>query len=80
MYYGIYRSSVTGTSGCVKQFCATPMKDMSFAPLVQWQCPLCNVYHNFIFNKVVIADTPKKVINFVQYCEDNKIEMNIEVN
>lgn len=79
MYYGVYSSSVAGTTGCIKQFCATPLIDTSFPPLVNWECSLCNVQHHFSLHKVVIADTPKKVSNFVQHCATNSIDMDINI-
>ena len=79
MYYGVYSSSIAGTSGCIKQFCSSPIMDTSFPPLVNWECSLCNVQHHFSLHKVVIADTPKKILNFVQHCEANSIDMDINI-
>ena len=80
VYYGIYASSTTGQTGCVKQFCSIPKDKAAFPPLVQWDCSACKKQHNFRFNKSMLVNSPKRVKDFVEYCEENHIDMDIDVS
>jgi len=79
MYYAIYSSSEAGKTGCVQQF-STKLGEYVFPPMVNWSCPLCRQDHQFRLARKVLASTPKRIQNFVQYCEENNIEMDVDIS
>lgn len=77
MYYALYRSAVTGKSGCVKQFTSVPQDTPSFPARVAWDCPLCKVSHLFNYDRTFLVATPKHTTHFVTYCVENNIDQDI---
>lgn len=59
-YYGHYRSSTSGESGCVREFITTPHLVADFPVSVLLPCPLCRKTHGFIFAFSHFASTPKQ--------------------
>lgn len=79
-YYGLYRSSTTSTTGCVKEFITHPKDNMLFPPQVQYKCDLCNVEHGFRFIMGHITATPKQIKSFIEYCVAKGIEQEVEID
>lgn len=80
MYFGIYLSSTSGTTGCVKQFVTTPKEDLSFSPQVTYHCNLCGFDHGFRYSRAVVVSTPSAQRQFDQLCINNSWERDVEIN
>lgn len=79
MFYGHYKSSVVGTSGCVKEFVSTPTALMGFPPHVSFYCDLCKDTHSFRFTQAHQVSTPSVSRSFDEFCEVRHIERDVEV-
>lgn len=78
MYYGLYRSSTTTVTGCVKEFVTTPQTDVRFASQVNYLCDLCKVTHAFRFAYSHLVNTPRQKKQFDEYCSARGIERDVE--
>lgn len=76
-YYAVYTSSVSGVTGCVKQFATIACDTLEFPAAVQYDCDICKTRHRFSFNKTYACSTPSQHKFFSSWCDDNKIEQGI---
>lgn len=79
MFYGHYRSSSSGTTGCVKEFMTGQSEKMLFSPQVSYRCDLCNDSHGFRLYKIHQVQTPSASKQFNVMCEKLAIERDVEV-
>lgn len=79
MFYGHYKSSNVGRSGCVKEFVSLPQEAIGFPPQVSYKCDLCKDTHGFRLHRTVVASTPSSLKALYSFCETNNIEKDVEV-
>lgn len=78
-YFGHYKASTTGQTGCVKEFVTTGSASMTFPPQVMYRCDLCKLEHGFRYMTGHVASTPKQRERLVRYCHDHDIELDVVV-
>ncbi len=80
MYYGIYRSSTSAQTGCVKQIATTAQEQMQFPPQISFSCDLCNTTHNFRYVSAMRPTTESQKKNFFEFCLKYKIESDVNIS
>ena len=78
-YHGLYRSSTSGTTGCIKQFLTASSHQPSFPPMVQYECDLCHTVHGFRLTSTQMASTPTQRANLRRNCAAQGIELDVEL-
>ena len=73
-YFGHYRSSTTGTTGCVKEFITVGAGACMFQPQVSYYCDLCKKEHGFRYARAHMVATPSQRKSLERYCKEHGIE------
>lgn len=78
-YYGHYRASTTGQTGCVKEFITVFQATQMYPPQVMYDCDLCHTSHGFRLLKTHMVSTPSQHRGLEAFCASHKIEMGVEL-
>ena len=79
-YYAVYTSSVSGVTGCVKQFATLPQDTLSFVAAVMYHCDVCGTGHRFSLTKTYTCGTPRQHKGFAAFCEEKGIEQGVTLS
>lgn len=74
-----YFASTATSTGCRKEFIATPRPQNTFSAAVMYSCDLCKTRHSFGLQEVYQLATPKQLTNFESYCDKNGISRYIDI-
>jgi hypothetical protein len=78
-FVAIYRSSTSSETGCVKRFATTAWGQLVFPPQVAYPCDLCRETHHFRLDQVMTVGTPGQRANMTRWCQENRVETDVEV-
>lgn len=79
MYFGIYKSSTEGQTGCVQEFVTTASSKIAFPAQVMYFCKLCNASHGFRYMRCVTVNTPSMQRQFDEACASLGRERDVQV-
>ena len=79
VYFAMYSSSQSSSSGCIKQFVIKEQSSMDNIPSsLMRKCDLCNESHSFYLQDSYMATTKSQITNLISYFSLNNIETNVE--
>ena len=78
-YYAVYTSSVSGVTGCVKQFATTAQDALTFPTAVSYPCDVCGTGHRFSLTKTYTCATPGQRRKFGEFCDERGIETEVSL-